>query len=67
MDYASLSESQGPTPIYIKFRAAKAESQNPSSQKYPSPSGRGGTVTDDGWGPWKSTFRTTHLKPDVGS
>ena len=23
MDYASLLESQGPTPIYIKFRAAK--------------------------------------------
>ena len=23
MDYASLEESQGPTPIYVKFRAAK--------------------------------------------
>ena len=49
MDYASLEESQGPTPIYIKFIFAqpKAESQNPSSQEI---SLALPTVTDVGWG-----------------
>ena len=34
----------------------KAKSQNPFSNKLPSPSGRGGTVKDCGWRPDKSPF-----------
>ena len=45
------------SPPILSFCAEpKVESQNPSSKEYPPPSGRGGTVADEGWGPWKSTF-----------
>ena len=41
----------------------KAKSQNPSSNKLPSPSKRVGTVPDGGWGPDKNTFPQTLIRP----